>query len=133
MSQVVQVDPAGRLKIFEVRVPNGTTLSVPINLRGYVPKALLTPGTLTSTTFQFQAGTDVKPPATAGREDTVEYKTVVDDAGAAVTVTIAADRYVLFPQAKQVQFLGLQYVKLLMGSTEGAERILYLICAASLQ
>jgi hypothetical protein len=129
---IVYVDPSSRIKVIQVKIPINTTLSDPINLRGFVPKAILTPGTLQSTSFQFTAGVD-SPPATQGREDTVVYKSVVDDAGAAITVTVSADKYILLPQAKQVQFLGLQYVKLLMNQTETAERNFFLICAAALQ
>ena len=74
--------------------------------------ALVTPATLTGTSFTFQASVDGST-----------YNNVYNE-GTQYSVTVAASRYVALDPAV---FAGAQYVKVVSGSTEAAERTITLV------
>ena len=74
--------------------------------------ALVTPSTLTGTSFTFQASVDGST-----------YNNVYNE-GTQYSVTVAASRYVALDPAV---FAGAQYVKVVSGSTEAAERTITLV------
>ena len=77
--------------------------------------ALVTPSALTGTSFTFQASTDGST-----------YNAVYNE-GTQYSVTVAASRYVALDPSV---FAGAQYVKVVSGSTEAAERTITLVSVA---
>lgn len=91
-------------------IASGGTKSAAISLNGFVPQGIYFPTTFTGTTVTFEAC------------DTVggTYKPVYNGAGA-VSYTIAQGRYyALDPK----DFTGINFLKIVSGSTEGADRAL---------
>jgi len=128
MSQVVQVDPAGRLHVFKylLRV-NGVTSDKGQNLAGFAPKALLIIGTLTATAITFQGAIANKE----GNDINQPYFPVQDGAGSAATVTVASNQFVAFPAALQALLLGVPFLKLVPGTVQAAQEIeVYLLASA---
>ena len=96
-----------------VTIANAGTTSTSISMsRGRVPLAVLTPAALTGTTFTFEASVD----------GTNFYD--LYNGGTEYSVTVAASRYIaLNPDV----FQGVQYERLVSGSSEGASRTIYVI------
>lgn len=130
MSAVVQVDPAGRVKIFPFLFKVGQTIAFQgQNLAGFAPKGVFIVGDLTGTAITFQAAM----PNPQGNDNGQTYYSVVDSAGAAVSVTVGDDRYVGFTAAVQDALRGLLFAKLVAGSAQLAQEIqVYLVCTAAL-
>lgn len=93
-------------------ISSGQTVSAEIDLGGTTPVALITPAALTGTTVTFQAAT-----TTGGT-----FNTVMKD-GATLSVTVAASRFVVLQPS---DFAGVRFLKVVSGSSEGADRTLTL-------
>lgn len=104
--------------IYDVQVANGAQNSGWINVgtdkdcNGVV--AIVTPSTLTSTTMTIQASMD------NGTTVLAHY----DFTGNAYTVPCGADRWIALDPAL---FAGIPFIRLVMGSAEGAARTLQLV------
>lgn len=98
----------------DVTIASSGTTSTALNLlRTYELVGIYTPAALTGTAFTFQAS-----------DDGVTYGTVVDAMGANVSITVAVSEY------QNISGLGLSganYIKVVSGSTEGAERTITLV------
>jgi hypothetical protein len=98
-----------------VTIASGQTTSPEIDLAGTTLVGILFP-TITSTTVKFQAAS-----VSGGT-----YATLVDGAGNDISKTIASGKYL---PLDPVNFRGVQFLKLIFGSSEGADRTLTLISA----
>lgn len=98
-----------------VTIANNGTVSDALSLGsvGHTVVGLITPGTLTGTAFTFQASADG-----------TTYVAVYDKTGAAYSVTVSTSRYILLPPA---DFAGIQYLKVVSGSTETGERVITVV------
>jgi hypothetical protein len=106
-----------------VKVLSGGTVSNALNLRDYEVEGIMLPAALTSVAITLEsraADTDDSGAAIARRA-------VKDSAGAAVSLTVAANTYVSFTAAHAQAFKGLADTRLIMGSAEGADREFYLV------
>jgi hypothetical protein len=99
-----------------VTIANGQTTSDALDCINGTVVGILTPAALTGTAFTFSVSADG-----------VTYATLYDSSGAAVSFTVAASRYVYVDPAI---FAGLRYVKVISGSSEGAQRIITLVLRA---
>ena len=92
-----------------ITIASGQTESEALGLGAGVIVGIQTPAALTSTAMTFKVSSD--------GENT--YKDMYNDAGTQVSVTVAADRFIRFvPQ----DFAGVESLKLVMGTAEGADR-----------
>ena len=110
------MDPAScplRLANFTATIAISATVSDAIDLGGASLNAIVTPLALTGTTMTFQ-----------GSHDGTTYNAIYDTAGAAVTVTVAASRFI--PLAPS-DFSGVRYIKVVSGSAEAAARSITLV------
>lgn len=96
-----------------VTIASGGTASGAARLDRAVPVGLITPAALTGTALTFQASADG-----------TTYVPVYTTAGAAVSATVAASRYVPLDPAT---FRGALYLKVVSGSAEAADRAITLI------
>jgi len=87
---------------------SGTVSSVVDCTDGRTAFAIITPAALTGTAMTFQAS-----------HDGVTYTPITDTAGAAVSITVAASRYIPIASAN---FAGVRYLKIVSGTTEVAAR-----------
>lgn len=100
-------------KISTVTIANGQTVSGAADLDGCHLFAIQTPAALTGVAFTFQVADTL-----AGT-----YAALYDDAGVAVSVTVAASRVIYLDPTI---FAGFQFVKVVSGSAEGASRVITL-------
>ena len=91
---------------------SGTT-SAEIDLSGATLCGIYIPASFTGTSIAFQAS------STSGGT----FVSVRDGAGSALSKTVAAGQYIKLDPA---DFAGVRFLKIVSGSTEGAERILTL-------
>lgn len=96
-----------------VTVANGGTTTGNINLNGFGMVGVIFPSALTSTSMTFQ-----------GSQDGTTFTALYNTDGNALTATVAASRILLFTPG---DFVGINYVRLVLGSAEGAERSLQVI------
>lgn len=89
------------------------TDSSEVDLRGMTLCGIHLPAAFTGTALTFKAAT-----ASGGT-----FQSVVDGAGAAVSKTVAQGQYVKLDPA---DFAGIQFIKIVSGSSEAAERTLTL-------
>lgn len=94
-------------------IASGGTTSQPIGLQGNRLLAIQTPAALTGTALTFLASFD---------DET--YAPLYNSSGA-VSVTVAASRYIAVEPA---DFAGVEYLKVVSGSAEGAARSITLVC-----
>jgi hypothetical protein len=90
-------------------IPSGQTSSGAIDLGSARLWAIRTPATLTATALTFTAS-----------EDCQAYSALYDSSGTAISWTVAASRYVV--NAAPAQWLSVRCFKLVIGSSEGADR-----------
>jgi hypothetical protein len=128
MSQVVQIDPAGRVRIFPFLFRVGDTVSFKSqNLAGWLPKGIIVPGTLTGTTVSFQTCL----PNKAGNDVNQQYFDVRDEAGTIVALSAVSNQYRAFTAAQQAFLMGILWAKLVAsGAQSGQEIEVYLVCSA---
>ena len=106
-----------RVRIITFQILNGQTTSSEIDISNLSVYGISTPAALTGTTITFSAA--------AGRNGT--FQTVYGDDGTAISITVAASRYVALNN-KHIALRGVQFLKVISGSSEGADRTLYLHC-----
>lgn len=94
-------------------IASGQTTSGAIDLVGTALVGLFMPSAFTGTAVTFTAAATL----------TGTYLAVTDSTGAAVSATVAASKYVAL---SPTTFAGLRYVKLVSGSSEGADRTITL-------
>lgn len=97
-----------------VTIANGTTTSPAVDLGSGTLMHLITPAALTGTAITFQVSVDG-----------TTFVALNDDAGAAVSLTVAANKCVS-TGAKRIHLTGIRYLKLVSGSTEAADRVITL-------
>lgn len=95
---------------------SGTTSSV-IELGDYVVQGLITPAALTSTAITFTA---------CGTKDGT-FMAVYDSDGTQVSLSAAASRAIGLSSAEADAMAPWQFIKVVMGSAEAAERTLTLV------
>lgn len=96
-----------------VTIASSGTTSTALTLQGNrVPLALITPASLTGTSFTFQ-----------GSNDDATYTQIYNE-GTAYSVTVAASRFVAL--ARQ-PFEGVRYLKVISNSSEAASRSIVVI------
>lgn len=107
--------PADPIHIAEVTVAASGTNSSVLETNGYVPVAIRTPGTLTSTSLTFSAG------LASDGSDLVPMR---DSTGTAIGATVAASRHIPLNPS---DFAGVHCLRLVMGSAETAGRTIQVI------
>jgi hypothetical protein len=100
-------------------IASGQTKSGVIDLSGCVLVGILTPAALTGTSFSFEAST-----AADGT-----FLPVYDISGNPVSVDVGTSRFIAILPS---DLAGIQYLKLVSGSSEGAQRIIGLSCRGGL-
>lgn len=96
-------------------IASGQTVSNAIDLGEMVVVGIQTPSALTGTAFTFQAS-----------YDNVTF-CAVTTTSAAYSITVAASKYVVVPPA---DLAGVRYLKVVSGSSEGADRDVVLLLRA---
>ncbi len=98
-----------------VTIANGQTTSDALNMGaiGQAAIGLMTPAALTGTTFTF-----------LGSLDGSTYSAVYDKTGVQYSLTVSTSRYIVLPPA---DFVGIPYLKVIGGSSEGGDRILTIV------
>jgi hypothetical protein len=99
-----------------VNIANGATDSEAISIGDYLVAGIQTPGALTSATLTFHASTTLDG----------TYAPVYDSDGNAVSVAIGTSRAVGLSGAEADALAPWPFVKVVMGSAEGAARVLLL-------
>lgn len=94
-------------------VASGQTTSDAINCNGQGIVGVILPAALTSTSFTF-----------TGSQDNSTFTALYNTSGTQLAVTCAVSRIVLFTPG---DLIGLQYIKLVMGSSEAADRTIQVI------
>lgn len=92
-------------------IASGDTESAVLNLGGFALTGIFLPAAFTGTTLTFEAA------PTAGGT----FVPVTDQAGDPISYTVAQGTYVAIDPK---DFQGIQFIKLVSGSTEGADRTL---------
>jgi hypothetical protein len=100
--------------VLSTTILSGQTTSAALHLRDYVLVGLIMPAAFTGTTITFTAS------------DTLggTYVTIYDSSGAAISATVAASRAIGLTGAEVDAVAPWQFVKLVSGSAEGADRII---------
>lgn len=106
----------GDIAIIKVSIASGAATSDAVDIRGYALTGVELPSAFTGTTLTF----------TAARARTGTYKEVTDDAGAAISLVVAADKVVTLAAADSPALRGLPFIKAVSGSNEGAAREVWL-------
>lgn len=97
----------------EVLIGAGTSISTAIDLRDRVLVGLDLPAAWTAATIAFSACA-VEDHARATSPE--PFDSVVDDAGAEVTIVVAASKYVVLSAATKAKLSGLAFVKVISGA-----------------
>lgn len=100
-----------RIEQGTVVISSGQTESTEIDLNGTTLVGVMTPATITSTTLTFKAA------LTSGGT----FNAVTGTSGSAISYTISAGKYFAIDPK---DFHGVRYLKLVGGSSEGADRTL---------
>lgn len=98
-----------------VTIAEGATKSSAIDLSQSTFTALLIPDGFTGATITFEASVDGET-----------WKAVVDDTGAAVSITATDDRWVALGGAVAARLAPFRYLKLVSAGAEGAARTILL-------
>lgn len=98
---------------FTATILSGATSSDAVQLNGYGMVGIILPATLTSTAMTF-----------TGSQDGSTYTALYNTSGTQLSITVAASRIVLFVPG---DFVGINYLKLVAGSAEGADRTISVI------
>lgn len=108
---------ANRSSLAIATIANGQTVSGPVACEGMDVVALQLPAAFTGVAITFQASADG-----------VLYQAVYDDAGAAVSLTVAQGRYVVINTLTKT-LRGMRFLKVVSGSAEGAARSVQVVLA----
>jgi hypothetical protein len=98
-----------------VTIANGQTTSGAIKIFGTTLCGVVVPASFTGTTLQFQ-----------GSHDGTNFNTLYKD-GADLSVTVTSSKFVVLQPA---DFAGVNYLKLVSGSAQTGDKVLYLACRA---
>ena len=93
---------------------SGTT-SAAVDIGGTTLLGIQLPAAFTGTAISFQAATSLGG----------VYQTVIDGSGTTLSKTVAQGRYLILDPS---EFAGFQFLKIVSGSTEAAQRDLVLVC-----
>lgn len=104
-----------------VTIANGATVSAAVDLGGHMLCGIQMPAAFTGTTISFQASTTPPDYSRDASGPAPTFVPVHDAAGAAVTYTVGASRYVAFDPAI---FSGIRQLKIVSSLTELAARTL---------
>lgn len=96
-----------------VTIASSGTVSTAVDLGGHNLVGIQTPAALTGTTMTFQ-----------GSVDGSTYNVLYDTDGTALSITVAVDSLILIVPS---DFAAVRYLKLVSGSSEGAERTITLV------
>lgn len=97
-----------------VTIASGQTTSQAIDVGEWLIAGIRTPAALTGTTMTFTGAT----------KEAGTYLAIRDSAGTAISVTVSADDHIVIePQT----FAGVQWIKLVSGSSEAADREITLV------
>lgn len=99
-----------------VTIANGETTSGAVNLQDYAIVGLHMPAAFTGATITFQAATS----------ESGSYNDVYDSDGNQVSASVAADRAIGLSGAEADALAPWNWVKLVSGSSEGADRTITL-------
>lgn len=128
MATPVHIEPSRRV-LFDRKADFAANVqpSSPVNLRGYALRGVIVPAGWNGTSLTFKAA-----PSEITDANLTAALSVFDDAGNAVTVTIAASRYVVFGTevAEKLNALG-DFIIVINNATQAAAASLTLVCVAS--
>jgi len=102
-----------QVQIGPVTITGGGTTSGAFTTQGLGVVGLIMPGTFTGTTMTF-----------TGSDDGTNFYSLYNTSGTALSITVAASRLILFTPGDLV---GIQFIKLVSGSTEGSDRVIQVI------
>lgn len=108
MSEPHTMLPPDPVNVATVTVAASGTASTVLDCAGHVPVALITPAALTSTALTLKAG--ISPDALLPVHETT---------GSALSITVAAGRFIPLPPSS---FSGMLHLQLVCGSAEAAGR-----------
>lgn len=91
-----------------IAIATSTTVSAAVDLRGMTLCGISIPAGFDGTSISFQASFDNS-----------SFQVVKDGSGNTLSKTVAADEYI---KLDPVDFCGIQYIKIVSGSAEGANR-----------
>lgn len=98
---------------YTATITGSTTTSDAIQLNGFGIVGIMLPAALTSTVMTL-----------TGSQDDVTYTALYNTSGTQLSFTVAASRIVLFTPG---DLIGLRYIKLVAGTSEGADRSIQVI------
>lgn len=110
------VPGSGPVKAQTVTIPINTATSGVIDKGAHAFLALLMPSALTGTAMTFTAS-----------HDNTTYVAVYDDSGNAVSITIAASRWIAMSPTVMAKLAPFRYLKLVSGSNEAAARTIEVV------
>lgn len=96
-------------------IANGAATSTAVDLCGVTLAGIQLPASFTGTSITFQAATSLGG----------TYQTIINPTGASVGATVSAGKYLTLSPS---DFAGIQFLKIVSGSNEGADRTLELVC-----
>jgi len=94
-------------------ISSGQTTSDIVTLNGFGMVGIILPAALTSTSMTF-----------TGSQDGTNFSALYNTSGTQLNITVAASRIILFSPG---DFVGVNYLKLVAGSAEGADRTIQVI------
>lgn len=106
-------------------IANGQTTSGLVAMRGYALRGLITPAGFLGATLTFLADTQER----GGK--TTNAIAVVDDAGAPLSITVAASSYIVFGQAVAEKLNACEFIAIVAATPQNAARVVTLIGVAS--
>lgn len=109
--------------ILTATIADSATTTPALDLREHEVLALQADASFDGATISFLGCAHPDPTA----PDAPGYDAVVDSAGAAVTITITDDRYILLTEAQQYLLRGLAWIKVVSASTETGAQTLRII------
>lgn len=113
----------GALAFFDFLIADGATTSNAVDLREYDVVAFQADASFDGATISFLSSGDANPDGPSAKG----YDAVVDSAGAAVTVTITDDRYIVLTEATSFLLGALAWTKIVSASTETGAQTLRVI------
>lgn len=114
--------------IFEFTIADSATTSNAQDLRECEIVAIQADASFEGATISFLSSADPNPDGPSAKG----YDAVVDSAGAAVTITITDDRYIVLAQATQFLLAGLAWTKIVSASTETGAQTLRVVAKRTL-
>lgn len=118
----------GQLVQAPLVIPNGTARTNKLDLRAHELVALVMPADWTAASVSFEAR--LAPRNESDRlTDAAPWQAVTDSAGAAITLTVAEDQYIVLTSAHLCAVYGLSQARIVASANQGAERTLIAILA----